>query len=590
MTEENRLGARLKSVAIACLVAALTGWAAAGEIVLNGPSLDFVPNVSGMFDIWLKWGDFAGHEDARFEVEHAGGVAGYALSQDHNPGWHFLGAYHLDRASRILATNRSATNQPHLRKPVGIDAVKLVPSAPRVLVRTASELVTVVELDVGDELRLVCRDGRTRSLRLVGTGARPTKREGLAITEFSFTQDYAIDGKRKSFTCIVPSSDFMCRPIETDGLLLWPDSVQDIFADCGGFEIEKDFRHVAGTCRPMRRARLMVQDAAIGRICPEKCHWWYPERYWPQVPEQCYMGRDCWMGTWYQTRTFPSERGNEVHCGLDINMPHSTPLVTPFALDEQHYFHSVRAGNNNNRWRGIRRWNRETTWWIQSHHIDVPYVVPEGGPLGAQVRYALSGGQAAGEFTHTHFNLRTFRYGTAADGQRTEEAVWVNPGVLFWQMQQDSPLPSRPATRDVVADLAFPAMAALTVKGAKGVEGELRTTKRGAMAFFKFLPKKMFGVGLEFGFGEWKVELRETLGGWAAEGVLEKDGERAFFAMRFNAGRRYLGTLREGVAYAPVFDLANGAPFHAKVGFGKTAEDAAKVADSLDWCYERFNR
>ena len=568
--------------------AAATGKLPSGEIVLNGPSLEFSPNVSGMFDVWLRWGDFAGHEDARFEVEHASGVAGYALSQDHNPGWHFLGSYHLDRASRILATNRSAFNQPNHRKPAGIDAVKLVPSAPRVVTRTASELVTVVELDVGDELRLACRNGKTRSLRLVGTSAKPTKKEGLAITEFSFTQDFEIDGVKRSFTCVVPSSDFMSKPIEWDGLLVWPDSVQDIFADCGGFEVEKDFRHVAGTCRPMRRARLMVQDAAIGRICPDTCHWWYPEKFWPLVPEQCYMGRDCWMGTWYESRSFPSARGNEVHCGIDVNMPRSTPLETPFALDEQHYFHAVRKGNNNNRWRGIRKWNAAETWWIQSHHVDVPYVVPEGGPLAAKVRYALSGGEWAGEFTHTHFNLRTFRYGVAADGIRTEEATWVNPSVLFWQMQRDFPLPPRPETKDVAAELAFPALAAVTMRPAKGTEGELKTTKRGALAFFKFLPKRMFDVGVEFGFGDWKADFREV-NAWAAEGTLAKGGETVFFAMRFNAGRRYLRDAAGDVAYAPVYDLANGAPYAAKVGFGKTAAEAAKAADGIDWCYERFN-
>lgn len=557
-------------------------------IVLSGPGLEFRPNVIGAFDLWLKWGDFDGDEDARFEVEHVGGVAGYSLNQSHNPGWHFLGAYHLDRASRVLATNRSAYRQPNLRKPVGAEALKLVPRASRVVEVEASELVTVVELDVGDELRFVCRDGRKRSLRLVGTAAKPTKIEGLAITEYAFTQDFEIDGVARSFVRTVPSTEFMGEPISCDGLLLWPDSVQDVFVDCGGFEVEKDYRHVAGTCRPMRRARLLVQDAAIGRVCPEKCHWWYPERFWPIVPEQCYMGRDCWMGTWYGSRTFPSPRGNEAHCGIDVNMPASTPLRTPFALDEQHYFHSLKKGANNNRWRGIRKWNATERWWIQSHHIDIPYVVPEGGPLAANVLYAKSGGQWAGEFCHTHFNLRVFRYGLDLDGQPTEESFWVNPGVLFWQMQRDFPLPKRPESVDVAERLSCAAMESLQVVFAGGSEGKVLTTKRGALAFFKLLPKRMFDIGIDLSAPGWTVESSECDGALAG-GTMTRDGSRVAFAVRVNASRRYMRASAGAVFYAPTYDLANGAPLHVKVGFGESFEEALKMVDSVDWCYERVN-
>lgn len=565
------------------------GGVAAGEVTVAGPALEFKPGVTGAFDVWLKWGDFDGHEDARFEVEHASGVAGYALSQSHNPGWHFLGTYNLDRASRVLATNRGAWNQPNLRAPAGADALKLAPVKPRTIERRAGGLMTVVELNVGDELRFTCADGRTRRLRLTGTSAAPTRREGLAITEFSFTQEYEIDGRRESFTCTVPSSDFMGRPFERDGLLLWPDAVQDIFADCGGFEIEKDFRHVAGTCRPMRRARLMLQDAAVGRICPDKCLWWYGEKFWPLSPEQCYMGRDCWMGTWYEWRTFPSPRGNEVHCGIDINMPRSSPLQTPIALDGQHYFHSLKKGNNNNRWRGVRRWNAAETWWLQSHHIDTPYLVPEDVPLAAGVRYALSGGQWAGDFCHTHFNLRTFTYSTAADGERAEESFWVNPGVLFWQMQRDFPLPPRKPVVDVTAADAHPAALAMRMKPGAGSKGPVSVTRRGNVAFFKFDPTRKLDAGVEFFFDGWRVvEFREISGDCAA-GTLEKGGAKASFAVRANAQRRYLRQGAAGAVYAPVYDLGNGAPLLVKAAFGAEGGEPLKTLDGFDWCYERFN-
>lgn len=395
------------------------------------------PGVEGAYDVWVRWNFTGGNEDARIEIAHAGGVTGYSFDQRRSPGWHFAGSYVLRRDSEILATNRGAYGQPHLAPPRGFDEVRVTPTVPRTVVRKAGELVSVCELNHGDTLEFTLVDGRVRRIALVGTSARVLERHGDDVRKYAFAVELAIDGKTHTLERTVPSVEFLNgEPFTIDGVDIWPDAVQDLFRENGGFFLEKDFRYVAAACRPMRRARIVLQDATR-RIVPERMRMWCPVKAWPLDPRDCYNGRDCWMGPWYQCVGSP--RGAEAHCGVDVNMPAHTPLTVPFDLDDQHYFHAVKAGDNNNRWRGVRHWNANEWWWIQAHHIDTPYLVPEHTPLAAGCVYALSGGEWSGDFPHTHFNVRVFTRRPGPDGCDEIESYWINPAVLFRQMRLDNP-------------------------------------------------------------------------------------------------------------------------------------------------------
>jgi len=71
-------------------------------------------------------------------------------------------------------------------------------------------------------------------------------------------------------------------------------------------------------------------------------------------------------------------------------------------------------GHNNNRWRGIRRWENGDVWALQTHHL-IELLVPENTPLKAEEPYATTAGVHVGSHQHTHFE---FKIGRARDPQR----------------------------------------------------------------------------------------------------------------------------------------------------------------------------
>ncbi len=163
--------------------------------------------------------------------------------------------------------------------------------------------------------------------------------------------------------------------------------------------------------------RLAVQDASL-RICPVLLHPWCPLPKGGLRIEDCYRGEDCWMGPY---------GGGDAHGGLDINHPAGTPLWTPIAFDEQYFFDTLAGGANNNRWRGLHRWDDGATWILQSHHI-VELLVPEHTPLPAGLKYALSAGTLTGVQEHSHFVFKI-------EDERGE--FMLDPWILFWQMYRD---------------------------------------------------------------------------------------------------------------------------------------------------------
>jgi hypothetical protein len=157
-----------------------------------------------------------------------------------------------------------------------------------------------------------------------------------------------------------------------------------------------------------------VQD----RICPEKLLWWYPEKGDRLDVRNCYRGEDVWMGPY---------DGHLAHGGLDLNMKSGTLLHAPIDFDDQFLFHSLAAGDNNNRWRGIRRWPDGSVWWLQSHHLN-KMLVPEHTPLTHGTMYAETAGVLVGAHQHTHFAWRITEEG---------EDYWIDPWIFFWQTFQD---------------------------------------------------------------------------------------------------------------------------------------------------------
>lgn len=366
----------------------------------------------GRYDVYLHWGDIPdGSTDVPFAVKHAGGTAYQFFTQRNNPGWHFHGSYELTEGSYVQLAGESADG------PVVADAVKLVPTEPRVVERRAKGTLTPVELNVGDELRFTLRNGEVRRVKLLATSAKVLDGEPGRVRKYAFDATLDIDGERHVFERFVPDQRSFYEPLEKNGLRLWLDAVTDIFTDDGGFMEEKGL--ATGTsCRPKRKARLAVNDTG-DRICPEELVWWYPETNDRLDIANCYRGEDCWMGPY---------DGKVAHGGLDYNMKSGTPLFAPLAFDDHWLFDSLEARDNNNRWRGVRKWEDGSTWWLQAHHLN-RMLEPERQPLAKGTKYAETAGVRVGVRQHTHFQFRVFDEG---------EAYWLDPWIVFWQTFRDN--------------------------------------------------------------------------------------------------------------------------------------------------------
>lgn len=535
---------------------------------------EFGLRVTGVYDVYIKFG---GGDDApidsRWIIRHAAGECGRAFDQRAFAGWHFFGTYPLAEDSKITMTEPCAR---------GALAVKLIPTRRRTLSLKASATAAVVELNVGDSLDFELLNGERRRIELVGAEAKVVDRRLCGIRKYEFSMTLEIDGRPHRLGYQVPSDEFIGKPFVVNGMNIWPDAVADVFKDAGGFMVEKDFHHGGQTCRPNRRACFVIQDAS-GRVCPDRVHWWYPERSWPIASVGCYHGGDTWMGTWYQVRELPpSPRGDEAHGGLDINMPRSTPLRTPFAVDDQYYFDRVSKGKNNNRWRGVRDWSDGTRWWIQSHHIDtVLDRIPDHVPLAADVEYCLSGGQWAWEFHHTHFNLRVFRKVVAPDGEAAMEDCWINPAIVFWQAQQDFPLPAaKTAVRGTERLSGF----VLRPRDEKGVT--LDSAVRGPTEMVRYDFAKTYNVEIVFG-GETPLnEVKYEEYGIAGRCAAAAGG---CFCLRFD--RKYRSVRTENGLLVFTFDLPDGGVMRTLLGVGEDDVAARKAAvGNGDWSLERMKQ
>lgn len=276
--------------------------------------------------------------------------------------------------------------------------------------------LTPFELDITQALHYKKANGDLLTFQLLETNAKVLsttleklqvpERDGMTIIEF--TCKVKINDNEHTLTRVFPKQESFYEPWEIDGIHIWFDAVK---------KLEDLLLESHGKCFPEREARFAIQD--IGHsICPEKLHAWCPLPEGSLKIEECYRGEDCWMGPY---------DGADAHGGLDINHPNGTPLHVPFNLDNQFYFNSVAMGNNNNRWRGIRRWDNGSEWIIHSNHL-TELLVEERTPLKKGHHYAKTAGTWVGKHEHTHFNFNIHEDG---------ETYLLDPWILFWQMYQD---------------------------------------------------------------------------------------------------------------------------------------------------------
>jgi hypothetical protein len=287
-----------------------------------------------------------------------------------------------------------------------------------VLERRAGETLTPVEMNVGDTLRFTLANGALRTLlveevdaRVLLTNTQPKKAIGGGGTVYVMACRLRVDGHPLTVRRYVPDAQSFAVPLVVNGVRLWLDGVRPVEKFLNANHSPGDEKIGGGI--PRKDARLALQDATLP-LCPQELRPWYPNAGQVLDVAQCYNADDPWMGPY---------QGADLHGGLDINMPVGTPLWSPIDFDDQYYFQSLKKGDNNNRWRGVRTWPNGQRWVLQAHHLN-QLLVPEKQPLRQGVPYAWTAGVHAGNHAHTHF---LFKIGAEDD------EIMLDPWLLFWE-------------------------------------------------------------------------------------------------------------------------------------------------------------
>lgn len=282
--------------------------------------------------------------------------------------------------------------------------------------RKAKDTLTAVEMNRGEIEEFELVSGEIVRIELVSTHARVlhTTLKQLKVEEHTARTDYCfncilkINGQEHVLEREGSTQRSFYEPWVIAGVHIWFDAVEDIFE----FLVENH-----GECRPRKHARFAFQDASL-RICPEPLHPWCPLPEGGLRIENCFMGEDCWLGAF---------NGVEAHGGLDINHPVGTPLWAPLDIHDHFYFNSLEMGHNNNRWRGIHRWQNGSEWILQAHHM-TELTVKEHQPIMKGQQFARGAGVFSGGIDHSHFVFKIHDYG---------ETILLDPWILFWQMYKD---------------------------------------------------------------------------------------------------------------------------------------------------------
>lgn len=298
-----------------------------------------------------------------------------------------------------------------------------LPAAAAVVRLKAASTVAGVELDAGDAVEFTLRNGATRRLELLSATARvllsnlktPRKAQPDGGTLYAIYIVVKVDGHPLTLTRFVGSQESFSEPYTVNGLRIWPDFARP------ALELMTDNHGGKSGCSLTKLARIALHDASDS-IAPIPLAAWLPLKRQTLSIADAYNGDDPYMGAY---------QGAECHAGLDINHPKGFPLFAPIPVDDHYYFDSLAAGQNNNRWRGIRKWPNGDVWTIQSHHL-VKLLVPPHTPLASGQRYASGGGVLPGNNEHSHFVFKVASQGLAE--------VPLDAWMLFWQYfeQQNS--------------------------------------------------------------------------------------------------------------------------------------------------------
>ncbi|MCH5377673.1 MAG: PKD domain-containing protein, partial [Planctomycetes bacterium] len=279
---------------------------------------------------------------------------------------------------------------------------------------------------------------------LEGTEASIVERVEPGGIVYRFSCRVRIDGQTMTLRRFVCSQECFYEPYVVDGLRIWPDMVREVF----DLIPVRYPRQGNLQCVPRKSARLAVQDATL-RICPQETHPWLQESQNFIDVARCYNGDDCYLGPYL---------GQACHVGMDINHPKGSLLLAPIDFDTQSYFNSLAAGDDNNRWRGIRRWDNGDVWALQTHHL-IDLLVPQNTPLAAGGKYATTAGVHVGSHQHTHFEFKIGRKNAAspliasddtasiacpidfddesAAAREHPEVLHLDPWIVFWQIFED---------------------------------------------------------------------------------------------------------------------------------------------------------
>ena len=282
----------------------------------------------------------------------------------------------------------------------------------------ATGTLTPVELDRGESVRFRLKSGATRELTLddayaevVFTNLDDTKvgeRSGRSIYRCVF--EMTVDGHPLKLIRHAPVQESYYEPLVINGLRVWPDATKDL---------GEHFNENHGECLPVKDARFAIQDATLPICAEQELRPWYPNPDNRLDVRDAYQGDDVWMGPYF---------GADLHAGLDVNMPITTPLWAPLDFDEQLLFHTVEEGYNNNRWRGVRTWPDGRRWRLHAHHVSRVHV-PDNAPITRGTHFADAAGHLVGLYSHSHFEFKI---------DQGDATYRLDPWIVFHQIFENN--------------------------------------------------------------------------------------------------------------------------------------------------------
>jgi PKD repeat protein len=291
----------------------------------------------------------------------------------------------------------------------------------RTIVREAKSTITPVEMNIGDILEFKLKNGEVRTIKMEATNALVlmtnlnkllTYQKGGG-TLYHFTCKLNIDGHSMQLERYVGTQESFYEPYVINGLRIWFDGVAAIIDN--GIVSETH-----GKCKPGKAARFGISDMTE-RICPERVYSFYDNPSSFIRISDTFNGDNCWMGAY---------NGYEAHGGLDVNQEPGVPNYSPIAFDNQFFFNSLAKGDNNNRWRAIRKWENGDEWIVQNHHV-INLFIPEHTPVKAGAKIIEASGVNSRQVQHAHY---VFRLNSPLE----EEEILLDPWILFWQAFEDN--------------------------------------------------------------------------------------------------------------------------------------------------------